>query len=356
MKSEILKLRIQEITYPLAGVATLKLFPINASLPRYQSGQFLTFIFDHLGPKEIRRSYSLSSAYGVDDHLQITVKQQINGAASTFLTKTAKKGDILTALPPAGQFTLPAAPHQQHYIMLAAGSGITPIFSIIKDLLFHHSNTHIFLIYSNRNEQNIIFKEEISDFLIKYPQRFNCLHLLSDMQGTSHENKTPNLSIKRGRLSNFFLEDWVHKNWNFSLTQTHVYLCGPKGFMLKAVNTLRFMRYPVEQLHQEVYDIISPFKPSVDSLMDSTIYIFRKDQQYQFKLEAGESILDAALKNGIQLPYSCNSGSCTTCSVECIQGTVKMYTQGGPTDSQATKGTVFTCVGYPESDTVVLKL
>lgn len=77
MQSEILKLRIQEIIYPLAGVASLKLAPINAPLPRYQSGQFLTFIFDHLGPKEVRRSYSLSSTYGIDDHLQITVKQQI---------------------------------------------------------------------------------------------------------------------------------------------------------------------------------------------------------------------------------------------------------------------------------------
>lgn len=90
--------------------------------------------------------------------------------------------------------------------------------------------------------------------------------------------------------------------------------------------------------------------------MDSIIYISRKGQEYQFELKAGESILDAVLRNGIQLPYSCNSGSCTTCSVECIRGTVKMYTVGGPTDSKATKGTVFTCVGYPESDTVVLKL
>lgn len=359
MDSQRLKLKVTKVRPHFEGVVTLSLQPLGREVPIYKAGQFLTFIFDNLGTKEVRRSYSLSSTYGIDDLLEVTVKQQPNGAASTFLATQVEVGDELLALEPAGQFVLPPKDKSSHYIMLAAGSGIAPVFSLVKSILRDGDEGHILLLYANRDEDHIIFREEIMDWQRQYPKRLRCLHMLSNKKGNIDltENGKLNTNIWPGRLSNIFLEDYLNANWRYSAAQTEIFLCGPRGFMLKAVNTLRFMEFPEDQIHQEIFDIVSPFRPPQDALMDSHIFLKKANgDQASFALKAGESILEAALRHNIQLPYSCNSGTCTTCALDCTSGRVKMYTVGGPTDSRATRGTVFTCVGYPETEAVVLKL
>jgi len=359
MNTKRLKLKVTKIQRPFPGVARLTLQPIGREVPVYRAGQFLTFIFENLGTKEVRRSYSLSSTYGIDEQMEVTIKQQANGAASTFLTTQVEVGEELLALEPAGQFVLPPQANQKHYIMLAAGSGITPVFSLIKAILSHHTNANILLLYANRDEDHIIFRDEIMTWQRQYAQRLRCLHLLSNKKGNIDLTDKGQLhtNIWSGRLSNIFLEDYLEANWRFSTRQTEIYLCGPRGFMLKAANTLRFMEFPEDQIHQEIFDIVSPFRPPQEALMDSQVILEKADgEKTSFALKAGESILEAALRHNIQLPYSCNSGTCTTCSLDCTSGSVKMYTVGGPTDSRATRGTVFTCVGYPETAEVWLRL
>lgn len=324
----------------------------------YQAGQFLSFIFNHLGPREIRRSYSFSSAPSVDKHWAITVKKQVNGLVSKYLTDIIQVGDTLTALLPAGQFTLPAATAARDIFLIGGGSGITPLFSILKQALHTEANNKVTLINANSRPTQVIFQKALHELSQQFPQRFQTVHLLSQLPEIGHfyDTKLPNVSVLNQRLGNILVEDLVKQYLQYSPEQAQFFLCGPRNLMLKSRMVLGFMGFSKEQVHQEIFVIKNPLRPDTATLPDSQVRITYRQEQYEFPLVAGQSILAAAGQANIDLPYSCLSGICTTCAGNCVSGKVDMYTQEGLMNTQTTKGLVMTCVGYPKTAVVEIEI
>lgn len=346
MKNRIY-LQILEKRVESADTASLVLQPLNGFFS-YKPGQFLTLLLSLEG-QEIRRSYSFSSSPGVDPYPIITVKRQPNGIASSYLVEKAEPGEVLTALPPAGQFVLPVSWRQPHHLfMIAGGSGISPIFSLLKYTLACTTRFRVMLVYASRDEQNLIFKEELKKWLDLYPSRFKAIFLLSTPKGGLEElNGSAQLKAIHGRLGNSLLEEIVKDNKPPDESVTDFFLCGPPGLLLKSEMTLRFMGYPKENVHKEVFTITPPFRPPAERLPDGAVALSRNGSVESFPIRAGQTILEAAEQAEIELPFSCRSGICTTCTAICQEGEVEMYLPDGPLSSSSTKGVIQTCVGYP---------
>lgn len=350
-----LQLRVKEKIRETDRAVTLVLDPGPAPLP-YRPGQFLTFLFSGFGDPAVRRSYSLCSAPGIDPDPAITVQKVPNGRVSRFLVDTVQPGDWLTALAPAGQFTLTPMPETaRDLFFFGGGSGITPLYSLLRTFLREEPRSHIHLLFANRNERSVIFRNGLRNLSREYPERFHCLHLLSEplnlhaFQAEVHPGRAA-----QGHLSNFLVEQFVRQESRLAGGRPEFFLCGPRGLMLKTEQTLGFLGYGPEQIHKEIFTVEKPFRPLADRFPDARITLHVGERTAQFSLRAGETILEAARRSGWELPYSCLSGICTTCSVHCRSGKVEMYTQEGKTDTATTRGNVLTCVGYPVTPEVVL--
>ena len=327
---------------------TLVLKPLSQNVP-YKAGQFLTIILN-INQQEIQRFYSLSSAPHSDDLLAITVKKIPNGIASKYLTETIKVGDQLATLPAAGQFILPKS--ETVVVLISGGSGITPLFSILKEVLTT-SSKNVYLINANRNRKQIIFKTALHDWAKKYSNRLTILHFLS-RPTEPLSSPIANETFKEGYLSNFRIERLVKKYTSIS-PNPHFYICGPEGIMLKSRMTINFMGFPKANIHQEAFIIKEISKPDPKHFSDSEVtYIYADNQAVKFPVQAGQTILDAAYQADISLPFNCKSGICTVCSAQCKSGKAEMYTTEGKFDTDNMKGITFTCVSYPLTNTITL--
>lgn len=303
----------------------------------YEAGQFITLIIA-LNGKEVRRSYSLCSTPGVDEQLFITIKRVQNGAISRYLYDHLKVGDTLTALPPAGRFTIQQAAELHFFI--AAGSGITPVFSLLKEVLLKHPESKAILLYQNTNEVQSIFRSQLLMLRQRYAERFQLIELFS--QPVDHKAMPK-------RLNNYLMERIV-------LEQVHTssvlfYICGPRSFILISQFTLRVMGYAEVTIRKEnfVIDKVPP-PPFVSDPSPHQVVIHYGGDTHTLSVAYPHNILEVALKNNIQLPYSCRGGTCSTCMATCIKGKVKMSVNEVLTDADLEQGLVLTCVGYPETD------
>jgi ring-1,2-phenylacetyl-CoA epoxidase subunit PaaE len=305
----------------------------------YKAGQFLTLIIQH-HRREVRRSYSLGSAPLTDEQLFITVKRKVNGEISRHLLDHFREGSILTSLMPSGRFTI-YEPPAQTYVFIAAGSGVTPVFALIKDLLFHHGTTKILLINQCRDEENVIYKDQLQALQKRFAERFEIIQFLSRPKSTHHTAL---------HLNNEILEGIVKQK--ISTTESaNFYLCGPLPFMRMAEFTLRLLGCSADQIRKEHFVIDTP--PRVPLLSDPSprqVTIHHQQKTYRFQVAFPTSILDAALQNNIKLPYSCKGGRCSTCSAYCVRGNVVMSMNEVLTEKDLEKGLVLTCVGFAASD------
>lgn len=332
---------VERIDRPMPNTAHIFLKPETPGLA-YQAGQFLTLLLNDSNGAPIRRSYSLAGAPAAGDPISICLKRKPNGSASSFLAQQLKPGDRLTALRPAGSFTLPHNSEGPH-LFLAAGTGIVPVWSMIKELLITQPGAKASLLYANSGPSCILFGEEIAHWQTRYPQRFKVQHLLS--QAAEAKGKP---WVQAGRLSNAMAEEWALAEAGPALQQAHAYLCGPPGFMLKAEMALKFIGVKGKRFHKEDFVIHTPFRPKAAALPDANAILKAEGAPpFPFKVEAGQTLLEAGLKAGAALPYSCRSGSCTTCAAQLLKGEVDMYTHDTKTNSKATHGHIFTCVAYP---------
>lgn len=350
-----IRLRIKEKIQQTEKAVTLILEPLDGPI-QYEAGQFLTFLFEDLGSKPFRRSYSLSSAPGVDQWPAITVKRTTNGQASRHLTEIAKAGDILTALPPAGQFTLPHSSGPRDIFLIGGGSGITPLFSILKWALVHEPQAHVTLIQADSNSKEIIFQKELGKLAFEHSGRFLCIHLLSRTEDEVYKTILSPASWIPGRLSNALVEDWVEKYRKHSKAEVQFFLCGPEGLLLKSRQALRFLGYSDQQIHQEIFVIKDRITPPAELFPRSIVTIHHKDESFQVQVEPGQTILDAAIDQGVDLPYNCRAGVCSACAGTCLSGEVHMHTQVGLLTTRSSKGLLLTCTGYPVTEQVEMKI
>lgn len=316
----------------------------------YKSGQYLTLKLNINGSEE-RRAYSISSSPNIDEFIQITIKNIDGGFVSNFLVKNTKEGDWLDVLPPLGNFIVePCLENKKNYIMIAGGSGITPLMSMIKSILLNELSSNILLLYSNRFSDNIIFNNELNQLLATNPHRFRIYHFISK------ENINQNNFF--GRLSPELFKKIILSDTPY-VKDAEFYLCGPTSLMQSIEQIIYELAIPKSRVHKEsfvstnFYDEDSA-KPELPEYQTRDIKVRVYGQEYDLRVDKEDNIITAGIKNGLIFPYSCQIGACSTCRAMLISGNVFMEIREGLTDAEVEQGYILTCQAHPMSDDVVI--
>lgn len=346
MTDDFLSLRITHIIDETPDTKSYVLESIDGRTIRHRAGQFLTLILQH-GGHEVRRSYSLSSA--TNEPLRLTIKRVQNGEISRYLLDTLRVGDIVTSLYPAGRFVVDDS-MPGDLVLLGAGSGITPLMAILKQELLFADQRNVTLLYSAPNERSIIFRKELDALQQQFSDRFRLFYLLS--------NPSDDWGGLRGRLNNVMLERLLPALIGKSDTEAiHFYICGPADYMRMIQFTLVFSGFRAEQIRREnfVVETVVLAPPPVLA-QDRTVLLLFRGREVDIQVPAYKTILQAALDEGITLPYSCRGGRCSTCAARCVSGSVHMTINDVLTDRDLAEGWVLTCTGYPETGGVIVEV
>ena len=321
----------------------------------FQPGQHLTV--RRLGEDgEIRRSYSICSAPSLLDTagvVRIGVRAVVGGEFSGFATKQLRAGDVLEVLPPLGHFGRSLSGHASddgaHFVAIAAGSGITPVLSLLATAL--PRGDRFTLLYGNRRAGTVMFAEELSDLKDQYPDRFHLVHVLS---------REPQLSpLLSGRLDGDRLRAILDSGLVSVDGVTQWYLCGPYGMVVDAQGVLAERGVPDRTVHTELFHVEAEPAPtrapsSVESAADATVTIRLDGRESTFPMASDERVLDAALRVRGELPYACKGGVCSTCRAKVIEGAVTMAQNYALEPDELAAGYVLTCQSSPTTARLVV--
>jgi ring-1,2-phenylacetyl-CoA epoxidase subunit PaaE len=351
MSVKYFHLTVKEIIQETADTKTFTFWhPVHAPV-QYKAGQFLTLI-PVIDGQKVRRSYSMSSSPNKDASIAVTVKRVANGLVSNYLCNHVKVGDAIEMMEPMGHFVVEPSPTKERTIvMFGGGSGITPLMSIIKSVLPVEQNTKVYLVYGSRDEESIIFKNQLVELEQKYAGRFRVLHVLSKPTYTWTGYKT---RIHQASAITFLKQEFA-----IDIAKAEYYLCGPEGMMQEVESALKIFNVPVDNIHQEHFGtgIVEHTEEDDDgSLKEQTVTIQYEGTDYQVVVKPHETILEAALRDDIDLPYSCQAGMCTACMGKCTSGEVLMDDEDGLTEKEVKQGYILTCVAHPKTAGVVIEV
>ncbi len=321
----------------------------------YKSGQFLTLIVSVQG-KEVRRAYSLCSSPFVDQDLVVTIKRVDDGLMSNWLPDHLKVGDTVKVMEPMGQFTTEYKKDQKrHLVMFAGGSGITPMMSLIKSTLDQEPDSICSLIYCNRDIDSIIFRKAFDELQTADEGRFHVIHIL--------DNAPMNWQGYSGLLSHDMLAKLFERIPDWGIDNTTYLMCGPEGMMKNVDTLLEARNIPKVKIFKESFvqgtinkDAKKEPEATSGEQKAREVTIRYDGQEYKVVVQPNRAILETALDQGIDLPYSCQSGLCTACRGKCLSGKVKLDEEEGLSASERAEGYVLTCVGHPLTDDVVIEI
>ena len=318
---------------------------------RFEAGQHVT-VRATIGGEDVRRSYSICSSVQ-DGALRIAVKKSPGGVFSTWAGESLSAGDRLEVMPPLGHFGIvPDSTRQRHYVGFAAGSGITPLLSIIGTTLAAEPASEFTLFYGNRASGTVMFRDELAELKDTYLARFNLVHVLS--------REAQDIPLLHGRIdrekAGALLAHWV------DLAKVDaVYLCGPDGMMQAVAEALRERGYPEAGIRIERFAASIPKhehkarETLAPGHAECEVTVILDGATRTFMLEKGkESILEAGLKAGVELPYSCKGGVCSTCRAKLVAGEADMDVNFALEDYEIARGFVLTCQSYPVTDQVTV--
>jgi ring-1,2-phenylacetyl-CoA epoxidase subunit PaaE len=353
MAHQFYALRIKEIIRE-----TTDCISIEFALPedvqekfQFKAGQNIT-IKQEINGEEVRRSYSICSA-PFENKLKIAIKKINGGLFSTFANDVLKVNDILDIMPPTGNFTTKHIELQPKYLGIAAGSGITPIISIIKDTLSTQPRSTFTLIYGNKNRSSIAFFEELENLKNKYIERFTLINILS------REKRDAELFY--GRIDADKLKG-LQRLMDYS-TFSAAYLCGPESMIFSATDYLQLAGMQKNQIHFELFGApVLQEKSKLNSELDiensgptSAVSIKLDGRTFDFQLAYnGQNILDAALQQGADLPFACKGGVCCTCRAKLMQGNVRMDVNYALEQEEVEQGFILTCQSHPMTENVFI--
>lgn len=355
MSIHFYSLRIKNIRRETNDCVSL-LFDVPAELNQafqFVQGQSLT-LKTTINNDEVRRSYSIcSSPY--DKELRVAIKKVEGGLFSTFANEQLKPGDQLDVMQPSGKFYTPLNPHnKKHYVAFAAGSGITPVLSLIKATLQAEPKSTFTLVYGNRSRSSIIFFEELEALKNKYMQRFNLVHILS--------REKADAAINFGRITESKLQDLL-KLIDYS-TVDEFFICGPEEMIFTIKNFLETGGIDKKKIHFELFTTQTQklqvtgkqSKATADPSVNCNIIITLDGRSINFKQPLGSdtAILDAALEQGADLPYACKGGMCCTCKAKLLEGEVNMDVHWGLEEDEINEGFILTCQSHPKTEKVVI--
>ncbi len=310
---------------------------------KYKAGQFLTVKIP-IKDKIEKRAYSFSSSPFHDKFLRITVKKVKEGLVSNYICNSLKVGEKIEIEKPSGSFYVePDKKANFKYVFFAGGSGITPIFSIIKTVLEKEPLSSILLIYANRNEQSIIFKKHLEDLSQLYSEKLAVEHIL--------EKNISELDNYHQDLLNEELITEILSKHNISYPDGKYMMCGPQGFMDKAKEILNNNGITRDKIKLEAFK--ANFVTSSDAKdLVCTATIYFENKKHTLDIPGDKTILQAALANNILLPYSCRSGMCSSCKAKCVTGDVKMIDGHFLSEDEVAEGNILTCISFPKSKNI----
>lgn len=317
---------------------------------QFQPGQYLT-LRATIDGEDLRRSYSLCSAPH-EKECRVAIKQVEQGKFSTYANTQLKKGDTLEVMTPMGNFTTKMDVNQaKNYVLFAAGSGITPIFSLAKAILKEEPNSDVTLFYGNKGFASIIFREEIEALKNTHLERFRVVHVLSrESLGNVIQKGRIDLQ-KCEALNNAFLN---------GVAIDEVFVCGPEEMIHAVKDTFTQAGLQPNQIHFELFGTQAPKKEVDLSLpkeqtIDSNVTVILDGDVYELSLVSdGENILDAATKAGADLPYACKGGVCCTCKAKILEGSARMDVNYALEKDEVEAGYILTCQAHPTSEKLVV--
>ncbi len=317
---------------------------------RFKPGQYLT-LRHTIDGQEVRRSYSICTAPHEQD-LRVAIKKVPDGVFSTFANTALQAGDTLECAPPEGRFALETQPETSRlFVGFAAGSGITPIISILKSVLNEEPDSRFMLFYGNRGFDQIIFREQLEWLKNKYPNRLSVHHVFS--------RESMNNALFQGYLD---AEKCAKFGKVFFAPQEvdQYFLCGPSEMIFAIKDSLSGLGVEDKRIKFELFNtgnlVSAPRKKSTEqTALDAKITVIQDGVEYDFNLPSdGSTLLDAAMRAGADLPFSCKGGVCSTCKAKVLEGQVDMDLNYGLEPDEVAAGYVLTCQAHPVSDRVVV--
>ena len=315
----------------------------------YQSGQYLTLRSGVLG-NDIRRSYSICSAPH-ENELRVAIKQVVEGAFSTFANHSLKEGDQLEVMTPAGGFTFdPEVNRKESYLLIGAGSGITPLISIAKTALRSEPTSDVTLVFGNKNFNSIIFREELEALKNTYIDRFRVIHVLS--------RESLGNDLQKGRITGEKISA-LFKAFFQGVQLGEVFICGPETMILEAKSCLEKLGVSPKNIHFELFTTNLKQTKSVSTASSvgiaSNVSIILDGDRLDLAMhEHDASILDVAQKAGADLPYACKGGVCCTCKAKILKGTASMDVNYALEADEVEAGYILTCQAHPTSNELLI--
>lgn len=314
-------------------------------------GQYLT-IRTMIDGESLRRSYSISSAVQ-DRVLRVVVKKALGGVFSNWILGNVKEGDVLEVMPPMGNFHVPLnAEHAKQYVAFAVGSGITPIFSIIKTTLLTEPNSSFTLFYGNRASGSVILREELADLKDTFLSRLVVVHIMS----REHQD----IDLLNGRIDGGKAQELLRQFCRLEQVDV-IFLCGPHEMVEAITSVLRNSGFPEARVKLEHFapktNTRKPFAFANDlaKQQDCHVTVTLDGRQQPFTMrQQDETLLDGAIRAGIDVRYSCKGGVCATCRAKLVSGQVDMDSNYALEDYEIARGFILTCQSYPVTTEIAL--
>jgi len=336
-----------------AVVVTFQLPDVLRQQFAFLPGQYLT-LRTTVDGNELRRSYSICSAPG-DGVLRVAIKKVDDGAFSSWANSELQTGDVLDVMPPAGNFTIDfSSEHRRHYVAFAVGSGITPVFSLVKTALSIEPNSRFTLFFGNRSSSSVLFREEIEDLKNRYMERFSLVYIMS--------RESQDIDLFNGRLDGSKVAQLL-KAWMPASDIDYAFVCGPHTMIESVVQQLQTCGLNASNIKFELFGAPTGPRslrtgkeaPVAPGKGKCEVTVVQDGHRRQFVVEKNkDSVLDAALAQGVELPYSCKGGVCSTCRCKVTEGEVDMDANFALEDYEVARGFVLSCQSYPVSDRLTL--
>jgi ring-1,2-phenylacetyl-CoA epoxidase subunit PaaE len=358
--SQFNKLKVQTVVNETGDSVSVSFEVPDSLLANYQfkPGQYTTLRLNIDG-QMVNRSYSFCSSPYAGEPMTIAVKRVQGGKGSNHINDKLKPGVEVEVMEPMGNFhpAILDANNEKHYILFGGGSGITPIFSILKSVLLKEPKSKVTLFYGNRDTKSIIFREHLNQWAAKYEGRLKLVHIL-DKEETGWSGYT-----------GFIVKDMAIKllreNTNLNFQHSEFFICGPAIMMKEVESALALLGVPKERVHIEYFtakleedkvaaDVGAATVSDVPFTGKTKVKIIYDGNEVEFEVTEKETILHAALDAGYDPPYSCMVAACCTCRAKLISGKVEMDDRESLTDGEIAKGYVLTCQSHPKSNGIVL--
>lgn len=311
---------------------------------QFIAGQYINIKYSQDG-KEIRRAYSICSS-PTSGELRVAIKAVSDGYFSRIANEKLKEGDRIEVGVPEGKFTFEPKPdNQRNYAAFAAGSGITPVMSIIQAVLEGEPNSTFVLVYGNKSPEDTIFYKKLHDLQLQYVGRFFVHYVFSQAKAED--------SVF-GRIERSTV-NFVIKNKHASLTFAKYYLCGPEEMIATVSGVLKEQNVPEKDIKFELFTTSSTETKIENTLGGHTkITVLVDDEEVTFEMAQKQTILEAALKQGVDAPYSCQGGICSSCLAKITSGSAEMRKNSILTDKEIASGLILTCQAHPTSSEIYI--